>query len=104
MTMNRTNSTARARTMVRRGLAMTSRPPPFKPRTLYLEEPLLEFRHGQRLVYPRDGLFLYGPVGETKQLPAIRYGVIGTPDGVRRFRAWSKTMADRKSTRLNSSH
>src|SRR3546814_13679089 len=44
-------------------------------------------------VYPRDGLFLYGPVGETKQLPAIRYGVIGTPDGVRRFRAWSKTMA-----------
>jgi len=72
---------------------MTSRPPPFKPRTLHLEEPLLEFRHGQRLVYPRDGLFLYGPVGETTQLPAIRYGVIGTPDGVRRFRAWAETMA-----------
>ncbi|RAI01428.1 hypothetical protein DLJ53_08300 [Acuticoccus sediminis] len=72
---------------------MTSRPLPFKPRTLYLEEPLLEFRHGQRLVYPRDGLFLYGPVGETKQLPAIRYGVIGTPDGVQRFRAWAMTMA-----------
>src|SRR3546814_16042813 len=92
MTMNRTNSTARARTMVRRGLAMTSRPPSFKPRTLYLEEPLLEFRHGQRLVYPRDGLFLYGPVGETKHLPAIRSGVLGTPTGVRSFRAWSKPM------------
>lgn len=72
---------------------MTSRLGPFEPRTLYLEEPLLEFRYGQRLVYPRDGLFLYGPVGETKQLPMIRYGVIGTPDGVRRFKAWAKTMA-----------
>lgn len=72
---------------------MTSRPPPFEPRMLYLEEPLLEFRHRQRLVYPRDGLFLYGPVGDTKELPAIRYGVIGTPDGVQRFGAWAKTMA-----------
>lgn len=72
---------------------MTSRPQPFTPRMLYLEEPQLEFRHGQRLVYPRDGLYLYGPVGDTKELPTIRYGVIGTPDGVRRFKAWAKTMA-----------
>ena len=72
---------------------MTSRPQPFKPRMLYLEEPQLEFRHGQRLVYPRDGLYLYGPVGVTNQLPSIRYGVIGTPDGVRRFKAWAQSMA-----------
>ena len=72
---------------------MTSRPPEFRPRMLYIEEPLLEFGYGQRLVYPRDGLFLYGPVGDTKELPAIRYGVIGTPAGVQRFRAWAKTMA-----------
>ena len=45
---------------------------------------------GQRLVYPRDGLFLYGPVGDVAQLPSIRYGVIGTPDGVRRFREWAE--------------
>lgn len=47
---------------------------------------------GQRLVYPRDGLFLYGPVGDVTQLPSIRYGVIGTPEGVRRFREWSKVV------------
>lgn len=48
---------------------------------LYIEEPLLEFRHGQRLVYPRDGLCLYGPTGDTTQLQSICYGVVGTPDG-----------------------
>src|SRR5262249_53720497 len=51
-----------------------------------------EFRHGQRLVYPRDGLFLFGPVGDVNQLPVIRYGVIGTKDGVRRFNVWSNTI------------
>lgn len=61
----------------------------FEPRVTYLPEPQLEFRCGQRLVYPRDGLFLYGPVGDTDQLRSIRYGVIGTQDGVRRFRDWS---------------
>ena len=29
---------------------------------VHIDEPLLEFRFGQKLVYPRDGLFLYGPV------------------------------------------
>ena len=24
---------------------------------IHVEEPLLEFRYGQKLVYPRDGLF-----------------------------------------------
>ena len=56
---------------------------------LHLAEPRLEFRYGQKLEYPRDGLFLYGPVGDTKELQTIRYGVIGTKDGVRRFRQWS---------------
>lgn len=45
-------------------------------------------------MYPRDGLFLYGPVGDISQLPTIRYGVIGTPDGVRRLRDWSKSIRD----------
>jgi hypothetical protein len=60
---------------------------------LYLPEPLLEFGFGQQMVYPRDGLFLFGPSGNTKELPVIRYGVIGTSEGVRRFRIWSKQIA-----------
>lgn len=47
---------------------------------------------GQKLVYPRDGLYLYGPVGDVAQLPAIRYGVIGTADGVRRLRSWANAL------------
>jgi len=58
----------------------------------HLAEPSLEFRHGQRLAYPRDGLFLYGPVGDVDQLRVVRYGVIGTKDGVRRFNLWSTTI------------
>ena len=65
----------------------------FTPRMLHLPEPELEFHHGQQLVYPRDGLFLYGPVGDVAQLPSIRYGVIGTKDGVARFKKWASEMA-----------
>lgn len=57
---------------------------------VYIEEPLLEFRYGQKLAYPRDGLFLYGPVDEGR--PAISYGVIGTPEGVARFERWAATV------------
>ncbi len=65
----------------------------FTPSMLHLPEPQLEFHHGQQLVYPRDGLFLYGPVGDSSQLPSIRYGAIGTKDGVRRFKKWAASMA-----------
>jgi len=64
----------------------------FIPKVGYLSEPLLEFKYGQRLAYPRDGLFLYGPVGDASSLKSVRYGVIGTPEGVRRFKAWSSTI------------
>lgn len=64
----------------------------FEPHVSYIPEPELEFRYGQRLAYPRDGLFLYGPVGDVDQLRSIRYGVIGTPEGVRRFRVWSSKL------------
>ena len=65
----------------------------FTPHMLHLPEPELEFHHRQQLVYPRDGLFLYGPVSEVVQLPSIRYGVIGTRDGVARFKKWASEMA-----------
>lgn len=51
-----------------------------------IPEPTLEFRYGQQLVYPRDGLFLFGPVDGGR--PPVNFGVIGTKDGVKRFRRW----------------
>jgi hypothetical protein len=60
---------------------------------IHLAEPLLEFGYGQQMTYPRDGLFLFGPSGKTADLPIVRYGVIGTPDGVRRFRTWAKLLS-----------
>ena len=68
---------------------MRKSPSIFEPRLTHLGEPLLEFRYGQRLAYPRDGLFLYGPVGDVGQLKSVRFGVIGTAEGVRRFNVWS---------------
>jgi len=62
------------------------------PTVSYFEEPLLEFKFGQKLVYPRDGLFLYGPVDESSQTKQIRYGVISTPAGLKHFKEWAKTM------------
>lgn len=53
----------------------------------YLGEPELEFGHGQSLPDPRDGLTLFGPLDEGKPY-GIRAGVVGTPDGVRRFSRW----------------
>jgi len=55
-------------------------------RVSHVPEPLLDFGYQQRLAYPRDGLFLYGPVDGGR--PAIRYGVIGTAQGVARFFQW----------------
>ncbi|MFT3976847.1 MAG: hypothetical protein QM688_07010 [Sphingomonas bacterium] len=75
------------------------------PRLRFLGEPMLEFAMGQRLAYPRDGLFLYGPVGDPADLRAIRYGVIGTKAGVARFRRWSasiRTMIDIPAPGLRS--
>ena len=59
----------------------------------YFGEPLLEFGYGQKMVYPRDGLFLFGPVDSTVNLRTTRFGAIGTPEGLRRFQKWSQQMA-----------
>jgi len=57
---------------------------------VHIDEPLLEFRFGQKLAYPRDGLFLYGPVDGGR--PELHYGAIGTPAGLVRLERWT-TMA-----------
>ena len=35
-----------------------------KPRLIHVPEPQLEFRFGQTVDYPRDGLYLFGPVAQ----------------------------------------
>jgi hypothetical protein len=58
---------------------------------IHIDEPLLEFRYGQNLSYPRDGLYLYGPVDGGR--PEVNYGVIGTPAGVARLQHWAQSVA-----------
>lgn len=55
---------------------------------IHIPEPLLEFRYGQKLAYPRDGLFLYGPVDNGRA--QLKYGAIGTSDGVERLERWAQ--------------
>ncbi len=52
-----------------------------------LPEPRLLFHHDQPLEDPRDGLMLFGPLDEGKPY-GIRAGVLGTKDGIRRFKSW----------------
>ena len=57
-----------------------------KPRLIHVPEPQLEFRFGQTVDYPRDGLYLFGPVDAAREPRQVRYGVIGTPISLRRFK------------------
>jgi hypothetical protein len=59
----------------------------------HIPEPQLEFGFGQRLEYPRDGLYLYGPASSEAPISEIRYGVIDTAPGAERFRAWSRMVS-----------
>ena len=55
---------------------------------IHFPEPALLFRHDQAIEDPRDGLSLFGPLDEGSPF-GIRAGVIGTKDGLRRFRDWA---------------
>ncbi len=62
-------------------------------RVMVLDEPDLEFRHGQRVQDPRDGLSLFGPYDAEDAHPRTpAYAVIGTAEGIRQFHAWSVAM------------
>ena len=43
----------------------------------HIPEPQLEFGFGQKLEYPRDGLYLYGPPSSAAGISEVRYGVLG---------------------------
>ena len=60
-----------------------------------LPEPSLEFRYGQQVTDPRDGLSLFGPYDtDTPSHPSsLSYGVVGTSRGVELFQRWSEAMA-----------
>src|ERR1700687_319395 len=58
-----------------------------------IEEPRLEFGHGQALEDPRDGLNLFGPYDRgLGNAYGIRAGVIGTKAGIKRLNNWVKTI------------
>lgn len=57
----------------------------------FLNEPELIFGFNQSATHPKDGLTLYGPrkIGAG----ALRIGVIGTPEGHRRYTLWVKQIS-----------
>jgi len=60
-----------------------------------LPEPKLEFRYGQALEDPHDGLSMFGPYDAdmAAQPGSISYGVIGTERGIESFVRWAGVMA-----------
>ncbi len=70
-----------------------AKPKPKSLQMIFLPEPLLAFGYDQKMVYPRDGLFLFGPSGDPRDIPAVRYGVVGTADGVRRLESWASKVS-----------
>ena len=56
---------------------------------LRIKEPRLEFGYQQELEDPRDGLNLFGPYDRgLGSAYGIRAGVIGTRNGINRFKNW----------------
>src|SRR3972149_4587130 len=68
-------------------MTIANRRPMMNDQILILPEPLLEFRYGQSVVHPRDGLSIFGPFdADLPSHPAsISYGLIGTSEGTRAF-------------------
>ena len=71
-----------------------------------LDEPALEFRYGQPVTDPRDGLSLFGPYGtDAPGHPgALSYGVVGTSEGIDLFSAWSSAMVGSWTDAPNNRH
>lgn len=56
-----------------------------------LPEPRLRFGYNQAMEDPRDGLTLFSPLDEGT-VHGIRAGVIGTHDGIRRYKEWVESI------------
>lgn len=64
-----------------------------RPEVTFISEPTLTFRYGQELQYSRDGLYLYGPVDAADTRRQIRYGFIGTKEGLGCFERWAQQVS-----------
>ena len=58
----------------------------------FVPETQLEFAHGQCEEHPKDGLFLYGPLASPVSGGVLKYGVIGTDQGIELFAKWRKSV------------
>jgi hypothetical protein len=58
-------------------------------RALHIPEPRLTFGHGQSDEYTRRGLYLYGPLDSDEVTGPIRYGFVGTREGLLLLSDWS---------------
>ncbi len=58
---------------------------------MLIPEPSLKFRYGQSVEDPHDGLTLFGPL-DGGRIHGIRHGVIGTTDGIRRYKKWVESI------------
>lgn len=61
---------------------------PSSNQLVQLDEPPLAFGYGQVLPDPKDGLFLFGPVMDSSKPAEMRVGVIGTKQGIERYKKW----------------
>jgi hypothetical protein len=59
---------------------------------IHLPEPKLIFGHGQVMEDPRDGLALFGPFDRKAPQYGITVGVVGTAEGIDRFKRWLTSM------------
>ncbi len=61
---------------------------------IVLSEPTLEFRYGQRVTRPHDGLSLFGPFdADLGSRPgAVTYSVVGTTEGIDAFSGFARRM------------
>ena len=54
---------------------------------------MLSFGFNQQTEHPKDGLFLYGPPASNLNPARMDVGVIGTPEGIRRYETWVKAIS-----------
>ncbi|OGO08873.1 MAG: hypothetical protein A2Y61_06185 [Chloroflexi bacterium RBG_13_60_13] len=61
---------------------------------LVLAEPHVEFRYGQAMTDPHDGLSMFGPhdADMASHPKNISYGLIGNPSGIEEFGCWARQM------------
>ena len=58
---------------------------------IYIEEPKILFGYNQKMEDPRDGLTLFGPI-ESSLPYGIIGGVVGTKDGLSKFKSYIKAL------------